>query len=169
MSNYENQSKKIYYRPLHMWIEVTEKERAGWERYVGTIRKRNQRAGACYIPFKKSYQCDGLCDECEYRHKSDEEIQVFHIEQEEEYVAENGSGRDSFLNDDALTTEISVDSMILRILLDKLKETEPENYQILMFISEGLPERVCAERLHIPRNTFVYRRDKLLKELKKYF
>ena len=57
----------IYYRPLKRWIEVTLEQKRDWERFVGTTRKAKQRAGACCIPYKKSYKCDGICDTCEFR------------------------------------------------------------------------------------------------------
>ena len=169
MSNYENKSQKIYYRPLHKWIEVTQEETTNWDRYIGSIRKRNQRAGACCVPLKKSYKCDGVCEGCEFRCIPADEPQRLSIQIELENIEQNGMSKKSFLADEALTTEISIDSMILNRLLKELKNKEPENYQILMLIAEGLPERVCAERMNIPRNTFVYRRDKLLSTLKKYF
>lgn len=56
----------IYYRPLKRWIEVTLEQKRDWERFVGATRKAKQRAGACCIPYKKSYKCDGICDTCEF-------------------------------------------------------------------------------------------------------
>ena len=68
MKTNDNQTTpQIYYRPLHKWIEVTLEEKQNWERFIGTTRKSKQRAGTCCIPYKKSYKCDGLCEECEYR------------------------------------------------------------------------------------------------------
>ena len=68
MTNHDNQTTpQIYYRPLRKWLEVTLEEKQNWERFIGTTRKTKQRAGACCIPYKKSYKCDGLCEECEYR------------------------------------------------------------------------------------------------------
>ena len=68
MKTNENQATStIYYRPLKQWIEVTPEQKRDWERFVGATRKAKQRAGACCIPYKKSYKCDGLCDTCEFR------------------------------------------------------------------------------------------------------
>lgn len=170
MSNNVNQTTpKIYYRPLHKWIEVTMKEKQNWERFINLIRKAQQRAGACCIPYKKSYKCDGLCDDCEFRCIPEDTPQQLSIDAEMENTYENGISHTSFLADDSLTTEINKDSMILKILLTKLRDTDPESYKILMVVAEGLSERAGAERLNMPRNTFVYKRDKLLKLIRKNF
>lgn len=165
----DNQSiSQIYYRPLHQWLKVTPDQKQDWERFVGTIRKAQQRAGACCIPYKKSYKCDGLCEECEYRCISADAPQHLSIEGEMEITLKNGT-RNSFLADDVMTTEISIDSMFLRHLLAELRESDPESYQILMALAEGLSERAGAERLHMPRNTFVYKKNQLLNRIQENF
>lgn len=165
----DNQSiPQLYYRPLHQWIEVTPEQKQDWERFVGTIRKAQQRVGACCIPYKKSYKCDGICDGCEFRHIPENAPQCLSIESEMEYERSSGT-RDSFLSSDALTTEISIDSMFLSHLLAELRESDPESYQILMVLAEGLSERAGAERLHMPRNTFAYRKNQLLKRIRENF
>ena len=170
MSKKDNQTTpKIYYRPLRKWVEVTPEEKQNWERFVGTTRKAKQRAGACCIPYKKSYKCDGLCEECEYRCIPKDAVQQLSIDNELENAYENGVSRTSFLADNGLTTEISIDSIILNCLLSELRDSDPESYQILMVLADGLSERAGAEKLHMPRNTFVYKRNQLLKRIRKNF
>lgn len=170
MKTNENQTTStIYYRPLKQWIEVTPEQKRDWERFVGSIRKAKQRAGACCIPFKKSYKCDGLCDTCEFRCIPKDAPQHFSIETEMENAYENGISRTSFLADNRLTTEIDIDALILAGLLTELQASDPESYEVLMAIADGLSERAGAERLHMPRNTFVYKRNQLLKRLKEKF
>lgn len=168
MPKNENYQKKIYYRPLHKWIDVTLEQKRDWERFTGATRKARQRAGACCIPYKKSYQCDGWCDDCQYRCVPKDAPQLLSIDLELEMAQENGISRSSLLCD-ALTTETNIDSVILSSLLDELKRTDEESYRILMFIAEGLSERESAKLLGIPKNTYVYRRDKLLKALRQKF
>ena len=55
-TNANQNTSTIYYRPLKQWIEVTPEQKRDWERFVGTTRKAKQRAGACCIPYKKSYK-----------------------------------------------------------------------------------------------------------------
>lgn len=159
----------IYYRPLKQWIEVTPEQKSDWERFVGTIRKAKQRAGACCIPLRKSYKCDGLCDTCEFRCVPKDAPQHLSIEVEMESAYENGVSRTSFLADNKLTTKIDIDFLILNGLITELQASDPESYEILMALADGLSERASAERLHMPRNTFVYKRNQLLKRLKKKF
>ena len=159
----------IYYRPLKQWIEVTPEQKRDWERFVGTTRKAKQRAGACCIPYKKSYKCDGICDTCEFRCIPKDAPQQISIDTEMENAYENGVSRTSFLADSRLTTEIDIDSLILNGLLTELQSSDPESYEILIAIADGLSERAGAERLHMPRNTFVYKRNQLLKRLKEKF
>ncbi len=166
--DYQNTS-TVYYRPLRKWIEVTPEQKMDWERFVGATRKAKQRAGACCVPYKKSYKCDGLCEECEYRCIPKDAIQHLSIDTELENAYENGVSRTSFLADNRLTTEISVDSMILNRLLSELRDSDTESYQILMVLADGLSERAGAERLHMPRNTFVYKRNQLLKRIRENF
>ena len=92
MQNNVNQnSSTIYYRPLRKWIEVTPEEKQNWERFVGTTRKAKQRAGACCIPYKKSYKCDSLCEECEYRCIPKDAVLPLSIENETEIVRKTGA------------------------------------------------------------------------------
>ena len=166
----ENQNAStIYYRPLKHWIEVTPEQKRDWERFVGAARKAKQRAGACCIPYKKSYKCDGLCEECEFRCIPKDDPQHLSIDTEMENAYENGVSRTSFLSDSRLTTEIDIDALILNGLLTELQSSDPESYEILMAIADGLSERAGAERLHIPRNTFVYKKKQLLKRIKEKF
>ena len=95
-------------------------------------------------------------------------VQHLSIDNEIEIVRNNGS-KNSFLADEAMTTEISIDSMILNHLLSELRDTDPESYQILMVLAEGLSERAGAEKLNMPRNTFVYKKNQLLKRIRENF
>ena len=61
------------------------------------------------------------------------------------------------------------ETLILNDLLTELQSSDPESYEILMAIADGLSERAGAERLQMPRNTFVYKRNQLLKRLKEKF
>lgn len=168
-TNANQTTSTIYYRPLKQWIEVTPEQKRDWERFVGTTRKAKQRSGACCIPYKKSYKCDGLCDTCEFRCIPKDAPQQLSIDTEMENAYENGVSRTSFLADSRLATEIDIDALILNGLLTELQSSDPESYEILMAITDGLSERAGADRLHMPRNTFVYKRNQLLKRLKENF
>ena len=170
MSEKDNQNTStVYYRPLRKWIEVTPEQKRDWERFIDATRKAKQRTGACCIPYKKSYKCDGLCDACEFRCIPKDAPQHLSIEIEMENAYESGVSRTSFLADSRLTTEIDIDSLVLNGLLMELKTSDPESYEIIMAIADGLSERAGAEKLHMPRNTFVYKKNQLLKRIRKNF
>ncbi len=121
MENNDKQTTpQIYYRPLRKWIEVTPEQKRNWELLIDAARKAKQRAGACCIPYKKSYKCEGLCEECEYRCISQDAVLPLSIENETKIVRKTGA-KNTFLADDAMTTEISIDSMILNRLLEEGK------------------------------------------------
>ena len=168
-TNANQNTSTIYYRPLKQWIEVTPEQKRDWERFVGTTRKAKQRAGACCIPYKKSYKCDGLCDTCGFRCIPKDAPQQLSIDTEMESAYGNGVSRTSFLADSRLTTEIDIDSLILNGLLTELQSSNPESYEILMARPAGLPAPAGAQPMHMPRNTCVYKRNQLLKRLKEKF
>ena len=122
-TNANQNTSTIYYRPLKQWIEVTPEQKRDWERFVGTTRKAKQRAGACCIPYKKSYKCDGLCDTCEFRCIPKDAPQHLSIDTEMENACENGVSRTSFLADSGLTTEIDIDAVILNFRRQTRKAT----------------------------------------------
>lgn len=86
-----------------------------------------------------------------------------------ENAYESGVSRTSFLADSRLTTEVDIDSLVLNGLLMELKTSDPESYEIIMAIADGLSERAGAEKLHMPRNTFVYKKNQLLKRIRENF
>lgn len=139
---------------------------------MGTLHRRNPQIQTesrfLLHSLQKSYKCDGLCEECEFRCIPKDAVQYLSIDNEMEIVQKNGS-KNSFLADEAMTTEISIDSMILNRLLSELRDSDPECYQILMVLADGLSERASAEKLHMPRNSFVYKKNQLLKRIRENF
>ena len=129
-TNANQTTSTIYYRPLKQWIEVTPEQKRDWERFVGATRKAKQRAGACCIPYKKSYKCDGLCDTCEFRCIPKDAPQHLSIDTEMANAYENGVSRTSFLADSRLTTEIDIDSLILNGLLTELDRCTVDKYAL---------------------------------------
>ena len=155
MKNNANQTTStIYYRPLKQWIDVTPEQKRDWERFVGTTRKAKQRAGACCIPYKKSYKCDGICDTCEFRCIPKDAPQHLSIDTEMENAYENGVSRTSFLADSRLTTEIDIDSLILNGLLTELQSpggpVAGRGDLPRLSRQEARPGRLCLPRRRVP-------------------
>lgn len=174
-------SHNIYYRPLGAWISVTQEQKLDWERFTNTIRMKQRRVGRCCIPFQKQYLCDGLCNglygsdqctagvACPYRCIPADIPSFISIDQEMDATFRNGFTRNSPLAESGLVTEVCLDNTLLNVILADLQKADPEGYQILRLFAAGLSERESAERMHMPRNTYVYRRNRLLKCLQKYY
>ena len=62
--------------------------------------------------------------------------------------------------------EVLEDAELLRALYAKLNELDPEGRLICQLIMKGKSERECGKAMGLSRNTFVYRRDKLLQKLR---
>lgn len=164
MENQERNVNKIYYRPVHDWIEVSLEVKKDWERNIGTIRKRKSRNGECCIPYCKSYQCDGMCDGCEFSIKKN----VVSLDQEMKKFLDGESSGNIF-SDPALITELDTEKIFLREKLRALKNSAPDDYRILMYFAMGLSERECADNMGMSRSTYVYKRNQLIDALRKEF
>ena len=143
-NNYAN---NIYYRPLKTWHELTPEQKQNWERDINTFRKSAQRAGTCCVPLKQSYQCDMLCEKCEYHRNPASAPQYIHIDYDE-YKTEFNLVNSDF-SDGVIETKI-----IIRDIFDFLKESEPENYKILNYIYQGYTHREVAKEMNMSLSTF---------------
>ena len=176
MKNYEQP--KIFYRSLtdeegnevkdisKKWIPVTPEEKEAWERCTGTFRKDKQRNGECKIPYHLTYLCDAYCDICKYKCRPSEWPLEVSIEAEMERIYEGESSFAGFISDETLTTSLEEERVFLRMEMAELQKSNPEGYQILMLFASGYSERECADRMGLPRNTYVYKRKALIKSLR---
>lgn len=172
---------KIYYRSLmgedgneirdidKKWISVTPEQKQDWERYTGTLRKEKQRNGECRISYKKheTYKCDGDCDGCRFSRRPDDYPPEVSIEGEMERIYAGESSFAGYISDESLTAVFDEERAILRMEMAELKRSDPQGYQILMLFAAGYSERDCAKIMKLPRNTYVYKRDALIKSLRK--
>ena len=73
-------------------------------------------------------------------------------------------------SNDLLIEEIVEDKILLEMLLSALESlSEPERELIDALYFQGLSERAYAEKSATPRMTITYRRDRIIKKLKKIF
>ena len=71
------------------------------------------------------------------------------------------------LTDDAPSIQsILEDRELLNALYKQLEALDPDGRLICELIMQGCPERAAAAKLGLSRNTFTYRRDKLLAALR---
>ena len=127
--------------------------------------RQKQRAGACCIPYKKSYKCDGLCDTCEFRCIPKDAPQHLSIDTEMESACEQASPAPASCGQWADHGD-RYRLLILNGLLSELQASGPGKLRDPHGHCGRLSERAGAERLHMPWNTFVYKRNQLLKRLK---
>ena len=88
-----------------------------------------------------------------------------------DYAVEDGEGNqkswaDDLPDDTPNAQSIMEDRELLCALYQKLQELAPEGRRICELIMEGKSERDIASSLGVSRNTYTYRRDKLLRILR---
>ena len=73
---------------------------------------------------------------------------------------------DDMPDESASIAEVLEDAELLHALYAKLNELDPEGRLICQLIMQEKSERDCGKEVELSRNTFVYRRDKLLQKLR---
>lgn len=163
MKTNENQKStreyKVYIHRLKTWVEVTEEQYYAYYRDIWATRKRAQSHGQCMCPKSKTWMCDGDCLACEFQAAGDN-LSL-------DYTVEDGEGNqkswaDDLQDDTPNAQSIMEDRELLCALYQKLQELDPEGRRICELIMEGKSEREIASALGVSRNTYTYRRDKLL-------
>jgi len=99
------------------------------------------------------------CCTCRF-HKGGDELSL-------DYTVTDEDGNEKSWLDDLADDRPSIQSVLedrdlLSALHDRLEELDPNGRLICELIMQGCPERTAAEKLGLSRNTYVYRRDKLL-------
>ena len=167
MKTNENQKStreyKVYLHRHKAWVEVTEEQYYAYYRDIWATRKRAQAHGQCMCPKSKIWICDGDCPTCEFRAAGDN-LSL-------DYTVDDGEGNqrswvDDLSDDTSNAQSIMEDRELLCALYQKLQELPSEGRRICELIMEGKSERDIASTLGISRNTYTYRRDKLLRLLR---
>ena len=158
-----NREYKVYLHSTKEWIPVTEEVYRVYYRDIWATRKRAQAHGQCMCPKSKTWMCDGNCLVCEF-HSAGDNLSL-------DYTVEDGDGKqkswaDDLQDDSPDAQSIMEDRELLCALYKKLQELDPECRRICELIMEGKSERDIASALGMSRNTYTYRRDKLLRILR---
>jgi hypothetical protein len=161
MTNHANESatRKIYIKDLHQWVPVSKTEFDNYYRDINTYRRRQQEHGRCICPANKRYLCDMDCGCCPF-HKGGDELSL-------DYTVTDEDGNEKSWLDDVADDTPSIQSVLedrdlLNALHAHLDELDPDGHRICSLIMQGCPERTAAAKLGLSRNTYTYRRDKLL-------
>ena len=151
--------RSIYLKDLHQWVSVSKVGYDNYYRDINTYRRRQQEHGRCVCPASKRYLCDMDCCSCRF-HKGGDEFSL-------DYTVTDESGNEKSwledLPDDRLSAQsVMEDRELLGALYKQLEALDPDGRLICELIMQGCSERAAAEKLGLPRNTYVYRRGKLL-------
>ena len=152
----------IYIRSTKESIPVNKEEFDAHYHDINIYRIRQQRHGRCVCPASKRLTCDMDCETCPF-HRND----TFSLE----YTVCDDEGNERAKADEIADPSATVDTYLeeeelyhaLRSLIQTLT---PEEQKICSAIMDNLSERSAATALGMSRNTYVYRRDKILERLK---
>ena len=164
MSKFANQSKscRIYHKPSRTWFEVTPEQYAEFDRWRTNKRKREQYHGRCRCPRKKWWQCDGLCEDCEYRIAGDMLSLNSPVSNDE---GDEITLLDTLVDQAPLIENIIADEDEFKHLLARLNELIPEATKIGELRQEGLTDETIAEQIGVKRTTFRSRISKARNQL----
>ena len=154
-----NYNRKVYLKDLHQWVPVSKTDFDNYYRDINTYRRRQQEHGRCVCPASKRYLCDMDCCSCRF-HSGGDELSLDYT------VADDDGNEMSWLDDladDAPSIQsILEDRELLNALYKQLEKLDPDGRHICELIMRGCTERAAAAELGLSRNTYTYRRDKLL-------
>ena len=155
----ESTERKLYLKDLHQWVSVSKPDYDDYYRDINTYRRRQQEHGRCVCPASKRYLSDMDCGWCRL-HKGGDELSL-------DYTVTDEDGNEKSWVDDVADDTPSIQSVLedrdlLNALHARLDELDPNGRLICELIMQGCPERAAAEKLGLSRNTYTYRRDKLL-------
>ncbi len=160
-----NQDKQyyIYLRSTRERIPCTEQEFHNYYRDIDAFRKKQQRHGRCVCPEAKRLDCDMDCVTCPFCRAGDT-ISL-------DYSTTDEEGNEKAWLDDVTDTLAEVDeeaeeNELLDALHLLMNALTPEERAICKTIMEELSERAAAASLNLSRKAFLYRRDKVLANLK---
>ena len=152
----------IYLRSTKERVPCTKEEFDNYYRDINAFRQRQQYHGKCVCPQSKRLTCDMDCETCPF-HRND----TFSLE----YTVCDDEGNERAKADEIADPSATVDTYLeeeeLYHALHSLIQTlTPEEQKICAAIMDNLSERSAATALGMSRNTYVYRKDKILERLK---
>ena len=152
----------IYLRSTKERVPCTKEEFDNYYRDINAFRQRQQYHGKCVCPQNKRLTCDMDCETCPF-YRND----TFSLE----YTVCDDEGNERAKADEIADPSATVDTYLeeeeLYHALHALIQTlTPEEQKICSAIMDNLSERSAATALGMSRNTYVYRRNKILVRLK---
>lgn len=158
MSNQESQSQtriyKIYLPHEKKWVEVTEAQYYAYYRDIWATRKRAQEHRQCMCPKNKQWLCDGDCLVCRF-HAPGDNLSL-------DLTYENSDGEEYSMTDKLAYQSTNIDDIVtdqimLDMLFQRLGKIMPEARRIGELRMAGLSDAEIADKIGVPRTTFLYR------------
>lgn len=153
MKNKEN-LRKIYIRNTKQWIPVTEEVYREYYREIWATRKRAQEHRQCMCPKDKHWLCDGDCLICPF-HAPGDNLSL-------DLTYQNSDGEafsmlDKLADPAESIEDVVTDQIVLDMLFQRLAEIMPEARHIGDLRMAGLSDAEIADKIGIPRTTFLSR------------
>ena len=170
MTSHENQSQtrifKIYLPHEKQWTEVTKAQYYAYYRDIWAIRKRAQAHHQCMCPKSKHWMCDGDCLDCEF-HAPGDTLSIDRTYQNSD--GDELSMLDKLADSAAGIEDVVNDQIMLDMLFQRLAEIMPEARRIGSLRMAGLSDTEIADKIGIPRTTFLSRLKKAKELLQREF
>jgi len=162
MTNNENQY-TIYIRSTKESIPCTKEEFDNYYRDINAYRKKQQRHGRCVCPESRRLHCDMDCMTCPF-HRAGDQLSL-------DYTTTDDDGNEKSwvesLADPLTAVDTSIEEAELHEALRSLLTTlDADDLAICKTIMGNLSERAAASALNLSRNTYTYRRNKVLERMK---
>jgi len=145
-------------------VEVSEEYFKAYYRPINAYRKRMQEHGQCICPARYRLMCDMDCWTCPYHTGGDAPVSL-----DETIDGEDGNGMS--LYDSIPSGEDIEDSYIKKDETARLRKRIEEIMPLAITIGElrmeGLSDSAIAERINVPRTTFLSQLKKLTETLSK--
>lgn len=154
----------IYLRSTKERIPCTEEEFHNYYRDIDSFRKKQQRHKLCACPTAKQLECDMDCANCPFR-RFDENISLDYTHTDDD--GNESSWGDTIADPDSEEPSFYEDPELIGALRDIVSRLSEEERNICAAIMRDESERSAAASMGLSRNTYVYRRNRLLEYLKK--
>ena len=167
----------IYLRSTKERVPCTKEEFDNYYRDINAFRQRQQYHGKCVCPQNKRLTCDMDCETCPFYRNATFSL-VYTVCDDEgnerakaDEIADPSATVDTYLEDgmfrvEGAGTERGDGVAVYHALHSLIQTLTPEEQKICAAIMDNLSERSAATALEMSRNTYVYRRDKILERLK---
>lgn len=155
MQTHDNQKAYfIYIRSTGEKVLVSKEQRDVFYKEADRIRHKGQYHHRCMCPRNKWWLCDGDCLDCEF-HAPGDTLSIDRTYQNSD--GDELSMLDKLADSAAGIEDVVTDQIMLDMLFQRLAEIMPEARRIGNLRMAGLSDTEIADKIGIPRTTFLSR------------